>query len=65
MGYMTIQNEINEQMRAILIDWIIEVHFQFNLREETLYMAILIIDTYRQETPDLPTWQTPDRHRCR
>ena len=46
MGYMTIQNEINEQMRAILIDWIIEVHFQFNLREETLYMAILIIDTY-------------------
>jgi len=33
-------------MRAILIDWIIEVHFQFNLREETLYMAILIIDTY-------------------
>ena len=46
MGYMSTQNEINEQMRAILIDWIIEVHFQFNLRQETLYMAISIIDTY-------------------
>ena len=46
MGYMSLQNEINEQMRAILIDWIIEVHFQFNLRQETLYMTISIIDTY-------------------
>jgi len=46
MGYMNTQNEINEQMRAILIDWIIEVHFQFNLRQETLYMTISIIDTY-------------------
>lgn len=45
-GYMNMQNEINEQMRAILIDWIIEVHFQFNLRQETLYMTIWIIDTY-------------------
>ena len=46
IGYMNMQNEINEQMRAILIDWIIEVHFQFNLRQETLYMTIWIIDTY-------------------
>jgi len=46
MGYMNEQNEINEQMRAILIDWIIEVHLQFNLKQETLYMAISIIDTY-------------------
>ena len=46
MGYMNKQTEINEQMRAILVDWIIEVHFQFNLRQETLYMTIWIIDTY-------------------
>ena len=46
IGYMSMQKEINEQMRAILIDWIIDVHFQFNLREETLYMTIFIIDTY-------------------
>lgn len=46
IGYMNMQKEINEQMRAILVDWIIEVHFQFNLRQETLYMTIWIIDTY-------------------
>ena len=46
IGYMNMQKEINEQMRAILVDWIIEVHFQFNLRQETLYMTIKIIDTY-------------------
>jgi len=46
MGYMNMQKEINEQMRAILIDWIIEVHFQFNLRQKTLYMTIWILDTY-------------------
>ena len=46
IGYMNMQKEINEQMRAILVDWIIEVHFQFNLRQETLYMTIRIIDTY-------------------
>lgn len=45
-GYMSNQTEINEQMRAILVDWIIEVHFQFNLKQETLFMTIWILDSY-------------------
>ena len=45
-GYMQNQKDINEQMRAILVDWIIEVHFNFNLKEETLFQTIWIIDTY-------------------
>ena len=45
-GYMNTQPEINEIMRAILIDWIIDVHFRFNLRQETLFMTIWLIDTY-------------------
>ena len=45
-GYMENQPEINDIMRAILIDWIIEVHLKFNLRQETLHMAIWLIDTY-------------------
>ena len=40
------QKDINEQMRAILVDWIIEVHFNYNFKEETLYQTIWIIDTY-------------------
>ena len=46
IGYMNNQNEINEIMRAILIDWIIDIHFRFNLRQETLFMTIWLIDTY-------------------
>ena len=46
LGYMNIQNDINEQMRAILIDWLIEVHYRFRLKNETLVQTIWIIDTY-------------------
>ena len=45
-GYMNTQPEINEIMRAILIDWIIDVHLRFNLRQETLFLTIWLIDTY-------------------
>ena len=46
IGYMNNQTEINEIMRAILIDWIIDIHLRFNLRQETLFMTIWLIDTY-------------------
>ena len=45
-GYMVNQPEINEIMRAILIDWIIDVHLRFNLRQDTLFMTIWLIDAY-------------------
>lgn len=28
-GYMEMQKEVSERMRAILVDWLIEVHFKF------------------------------------
>ena len=46
IGYMDIQNDINEQMRAILIDLLIEVHYRFKLKNETLFQTVWIIDTY-------------------
>ena len=46
MGYMTWQSDINEQMRAILIDWLVEVHYRFRLKSETLFQTVWIIDTY-------------------
>ena len=46
IGYMDIQNDINEQMRAILIDWLIEVHYRYKLKSETLFQTVWIIDTY-------------------
>lgn len=45
-GYMEFQKEINEKMRAILVDWIIVVHDKFHLKSQTLYQAIWLIDTY-------------------
>ena len=38
--------EINDIMRAILIDWIVDIHLKFKLRQETLFMTIWLIDTY-------------------
>jgi cyclin B len=51
IGYMNIQNDINEQMRAILIDWLIEVHYRFKLKAETLFQTVWIIDTYLSILP--------------
>ena len=45
-NYMKNQKEINEQMRSILVDWIIDVHHKFGFADETLFMTILIIDRY-------------------
>ncbi|XP_009588440.1 G2/mitotic-specific cyclin S13-7-like [Nicotiana tomentosiformis] len=44
--YMDSQPEITERMRAILIDWLIEVHHKFELSQETLYLTINIVDRY-------------------
>ncbi|KAL5994743.1 hypothetical protein ACLOJK_024796 [Asimina triloba] len=44
--YMDSQVELNEKMRAILIDWLVEVHNKFELTQETLYLTIQIIDRY-------------------
>jgi len=49
--YMTRQNEINDKMRSILIDWLIDVHFKFGFTDETLFMTISIIDRYLSICP--------------
>lgn len=40
------QTEINENVRAILVDWLINVHAKFKLLPETLYITVNIIDRY-------------------
>jgi len=44
--YMESQKYINERMRAILVDWLVEVHLKFKLVPETLYLTINLIDRY-------------------
>jgi len=48
--YMEDQSFINERMRSILVDWLVEVHLKFKLVPETLYLTINIIDRYLSKT---------------
>lgn len=44
--YMENQSQINERMRSILVDWLVEVHLKFKLVPETLYLTVNLIDRY-------------------
>lgn len=43
---MNDQKDINEKMRAILIDWLVDVQIKFKLFDETLFLTINIVDRY-------------------
>ena len=45
-NYFEFQHEINQKMRSILIDWLLDVHHKFNFKQETFYTTIYIIDTF-------------------
>lgn len=40
------QMDVTESMRAILVDWLIDVHSKFKLLAETLFIAVNLIDRY-------------------
>jgi hypothetical protein len=44
--YMKFQNDLNEKMRAILVDWMIDVHLKFKLTTETLFLSVYLVDVY-------------------
>merc|ERR1712157_219234 len=49
--YMDGQADINGKMRAILIDWLVEVHMKYHLRPETLFLTVNIVDRYLSLKP--------------
>lgn len=44
--YMNRQQDINDKMRAILVDWLVEVHLKFKLMPETLFLTANLIDRF-------------------
>jgi len=44
--YLQSHHEINENMRGILVDWLVEVQESFELNHETLYTAVKMVDLY-------------------
>ncbi|KVH91526.1 Cyclin A/B/D/E [Cynara cardunculus var. scolymus] len=49
--YMNLQPDLNAKMRAILVDWLIEVHRKFELMPESIYLTINIVDRYLSQKP--------------
>ncbi|PHT79959.1 G2/mitotic-specific cyclin-2 [Capsicum annuum] len=47
--YMDSQPEVSARVRAVLVDWLIEVHKRFELRPESLYLTVNIIDRFLSE----------------
>ncbi|KAI7814025.1 G2/mitotic-specific cyclin-B2 [Triplophysa rosa] len=43
--------DINGRMRALLVDWLIQVHSRFQLLQETLFMTVAILDRFLQVQP--------------
>ncbi|PUZ42267.1 hypothetical protein GQ55_9G570000 [Panicum hallii var. hallii] len=44
--FQKIQKDISPKMRAILVDWLVEVADEFKLQAETLYLAISYVDRF-------------------
>lgn len=53
------QREVFPKMRAVLIDWINEVHLQYHFVQETFHMAVSIIDRYLQVNDNVIAAETP------
>ncbi|XP_040262996.1 G2/mitotic-specific cyclin-B1-like [Bufo bufo] len=43
--------EVTGNMRAILVDWLVQVQMKFRLLQETIFMTVGIIDRFLQENP--------------
>lgn len=41
-----LQPALTPHMRAILVDWLVEVQENFELNHETLYLAVKLVDHY-------------------
>lgn len=49
-GYLASQRDVNEKMRGILVDWLVDVHLKFRLLPETLFLTVNLIDRYLEKT---------------
>ena len=44
--YMAEQNKLDESIRSTLVDWLIQIHYNFKLWPETLFLTVNVIDRY-------------------
>ena len=46
IDYMSHQKNITYKMRQILVDWLIEVATEYKLRQQSIHLAIILLDKY-------------------
>uniref|UniRef100_A0A8C9G324 Cyclin B2 n=1 Tax=Pavo cristatus TaxID=9049 RepID=A0A8C9G324_PAVCR len=55
---------INGRMRAILVDWLVQVHSRFQLLQETLYMCVAVMDRFLQVSHEDFLASSPTTNKC-
>ena len=45
-NYMNTQAKISEKIRSLLMDWLIQAHYNFKLLPESLFLTVNIIDRF-------------------
>ncbi|KAJ1877891.1 G2/mitotic-specific cyclin [Coemansia sp. RSA 486] len=45
-AYMTKQVDLNWEMRRVLINWVVQIHYQLLMLPETLFLAVNLIDRF-------------------
>ncbi|KAF0693773.1 Aste57867_15272 [Aphanomyces stellatus] len=53
-SYMLDQVDVNSKMRSILVDWLVDVHYKYNLLEQTLHIAVNLIDRHLEKNLTIP-----------
>ena len=48
---MHTQDDLNNKMRSILVDWLVEVHHKFRLASSSLWLCVNIIDRFLMKVP--------------
>ncbi len=51
--YMLKQKDINEKFRAILVDWLCEVHYRFKFSASTLWVTVNLLDRYLEKNNEI------------
>ena len=50
-GLDGVQVEVTQQMRAILVDWMVEVSCEYNMSSQTLFLAVNYVDRLLEKIP--------------
>jgi len=49
--YLERQVEVTSKMRAILVDWLVDVHVKYGVRNSTLFLTVNLVDRYLARAP--------------